>query len=742
MVCTSCESILEVRNPGLVGQIVACPKCRSMVLIEPTSQTRPLPVQPSQPIQVSQAADASLPDEWPISEPSAPIPVGLATEDTPLTVDTTDSRDDANVGGQFGPVAAELQAEFLNDVVFDPWQKRRLVIVAVGTICLLTTFAVFLCLWVLPNHAPTPELKPGHAVNRNEPPPVPDGVGVSHIGGQPDQPDGTHDATPLPNDSDHQNNATPLPSADEIKVEGQSDPDESLPDTSDAQSSGDQGDMDEFVMESISTGPPRPIPGQPGAAVRVTAPPVESSNDPFDDIDDSIVIPDAPVTEESGNDGSKTNGDPSETMDDPEYDPGGFADMFDDDTLPAIGANEQEITEPGDDSGITTPDINVSPDVMEPEDREPETIKPDEIDIDERLTPAVASIQFEKAAIVDVVRALSDMSGVPMQLDVDEVRARGISVETPMTLQVQETTIAGIIDAVLEKTRLTRHDDNGCLVFGYSDEQITTLRTARYDMSRLATLAQSPISAEQAASWLTELLINPSHNPKAVNAAVAVDGNEIVVVGTTWLHDQARRLLLTLFYLRDLEPESNLTPERLAPEVFGWDRVNTPLSFHLVEPIPLQKAARLIEDHTKLRVLIDHAALHDEGLSQETPVTSRVSHGTIDTVLSGMLEPLGLTYRIMEANAVEITTQQAAREKMTMEAHRYAPLPDGTTPESCAEAMRQTFGGDASWNNTAGMIVIDSASGYMLVRQSQPMQRDIRLRFGQTLDGEDHVIMP
>ena len=140
-----------------------------------------------------------------------------------------------------------------------------------------------------------------------------------------------------------------------------------------------------------------------------------------------------------------------------------------------------------------------------------------------------------------------------------------------------------------------------------------------------------------------------------------------------------------------------------------------------------------------------------EGLSQETPVTSRVSNGTIDSVLRGMLEPLGLTYRIVEANAVEITTPRIAREKMSIEAHQYTPLATGETPESCAEALRQTFGGSASWNRetngsndaagtsgsvAGGAIVLDTASGYMLVRQSQPLQRDIRFWFGRIQAGE------
>jgi hypothetical protein len=157
----------------------------------------------------------------------------------------------------------------------------------------------------------------------------------------------------------------------------------------------------------------------------------------------------------------------------------------------------------------------------------------------------------------------------------------------------------------------------------------------------------------------------------------------------------------------------------------------------LVEPIPLKQATRLIESHTKLRIVIDHAALRDAGLSQELQMTSRVSDGTIDTVLRGMLAPLGLTYRIVEANAVEITTPHVAEQKMTTELHRYAPLADGQTPESCGEALRQAFRENTNWSPETGVIVLDPASGYMLVRQNQPLQRAIRLWFGHQHMEED-----
>ena len=702
VVCTSCESILEVRNPELVGQIVACPKCGSMVML----------VQVENPPTNQEASQPSV--EPPIPEPPASMPAQPETQDEMPQETPDDAEHVFEDTESFCPLAAELHAEYMANAKFDDWQKQRRIIVIVGMLCLLAVFIAFLLL--NPN---IPRVTPGNTQPTIPPVEIETSPTNEIANDTPKVQSPPTDAGKI--------EGLPLPPADQIGTENPSElPDAPLdnPQNTVATQTDPAASTDNTTGTSKSN------------AVRVTPLQQGVFIDPFGDLDNV----------------NDTDNPPDETDDNT---PGHTETTVENNGLTDIWGNAKTSSEPtttDDDGNDVTTESELATDddevVMRPEvGVEPGDItgtldslrqgfavssERPKIDITERLQQPVTSIRFEKAAIIDIVRAISDLSGVPMQLDIDELRARGVSVESPVSLQLQETTLAGIIEATLQKTRLSRHDGDNCVVFGYPDEQVTAMRTVRYDMSQLASLEQNPISVEQATQWLSQLLLPPSQNPNVRDAAVAVDGNEIVVVGTSWLQDQARRLLLTLFYLRELEPETKLTPERLAPEVFGWDRVNTPMSFNPVEPLSLKRAAWLIEQHTKVRLLIDHAALHEDGFSQETPVTCHVSNGTIDTVLREMLEPLGLTYRIVEVNAVEITTPDAAKRKMTIEAQHYSPLPADKTPESIAETIRQAFGGNTRWNDeTGGVIVIDEISGYMLVRQSQPLQRDIRLWFGR-----------
>src|SRR5687767_686334 len=57
ILCTTCKTKLRVRDPGVVGHILACPKCSSMVLVEaPPGWAPPLPGEAPSPSPAGNAA--------------------------------------------------------------------------------------------------------------------------------------------------------------------------------------------------------------------------------------------------------------------------------------------------------------------------------------------------------------------------------------------------------------------------------------------------------------------------------------------------------------------------------------------------------------------------------------------------------------------------------------------------------------------------------------------------------------
>ncbi|MDR1492369.1 MAG: hypothetical protein LBT05_06585 [Planctomycetaceae bacterium] len=658
--CPSCEAKIEVRSAGLIGQIVACPKCGGMIEIVPPQQNE-LPNTEQNENDNSANVTETIPDTPPKDEAFQAV---LNQDFFQENFSSSDSQNFSN--------AKHFR------------KNARLIPFLTATFVLLLAFILFLVFKSSTSNLP------------QQPPQIP--------------PQPTNEITISPDE----NNNIAQDKNENAEIVSLEKSESSMPGIS---ATSDKT-IDEKLAEILS---------------------VPNANGINDSLENNVLT----ITETKPETPENKDETPPDLLPDP-------FDSLDEDAgvksaskdFPADASQNKNETqkqqEQRDENKLAPPTKEKIPDV-EHEETNPA------INIEERLKLPIASIKFEKTPIIRVVETLSDLTGVPMQLDADELRARNISVETPLTLQVQNATVADVIDAALAKTHWTRKIGRREIVFGYSLEETSALQTVHYDLTPIASLETNPISAETAAKWLSELLI-AQKNPRMQGAAVTIDGDAVVVSGNRWLQDQSRRFLFSLFYLRDLKPQTKIPPERLAPEVFGWDGVNIPLSFHLVEPIPLKQATRLIAQHTKIRILIDHAALHEQGLSHDLPTSSHVNNGSLDSVLHAILEPLNLTYRIVESNAVEITTPQAAQKNMTIEMQRYAPLTPEKTPKSCVATMKQAFGGEEHWNaKTGGVVVIDETSGYMMVRQTQPQQRAIRLWLGkmhkeeqQNVDTSDH----
>jgi hypothetical protein len=96
-------------------------------------------------------------------------------------------------------------------------------------------------------------------------------------------------------------------------------------------------------------------------------------------------------------------------------------------------------------------------------------------------------------------------------------------------------------------------------------------------------------------------------------------------------------------------------------------------------------------------------------------------------VLSELLGPLKLSYRILDEKTLEITTAREAHETLTVEFYPVRPLlTRERTGEQLANELRNRFA-PKSWDEMGGAatVVFDVPSASLIVAQSQPVQIEI-----------------
>jgi hypothetical protein len=144
---------------------------------------------------------------------------------------------------------------------------------------------------------------------------------------------------------------------------------------------------------------------------------------------------------------------------------------------------------------------------------------------------------------------------------------------------------------------------------------------------------------------------------------------------------------------------------------------------------PLEEAMNFLEDRHHIKIWIDKQALQDEGITTDQYVTLQISGVTLQSALSLMLEPLGMTH-VTEDEVLKITTQAKADEKFSVRVYPMADLlSSGGSPddyESLIQVLMQSTSG--KWmeiDQEGGTVTPFPNARSLVIRQTEHVHREI-----------------
>ena len=357
------------------------------------------------------------------------------------------------------------------------------------------------------------------------------------------------------------------------------------------------------------------------------------------------------------------------------------------------------------------------------------------IDIDVKLALPILEWNLNQQRLIELIRVISQLTGVPMTLDIDEMKPRSLSVNTPVAGQFSETTAGEILTKTLAALELQWIAmDRQILIYPKETADKIDLTFDVSDFAERTDDLTPKVLAE-----MVRKLVCPENNVTVLpDNRLSVAQDEKHGKSPMRQRDDIRRFLEQLRAVRQLPQKTELTGETLAPEAFGWDRVMESMTLNHYRAVPLSRILTQLETQTDLTIIVDHQSFHRAlCLFASVYATVQCDQGTVHDVLELSLASADLaavTYRIVDHHTLEITTMESARqpEKMVMEVHRYELRAD-ETPEDIVRSLRSAVAPD-SWavselpeTRYGGSIVVDRPSACLFVRQSQPAQRQIRL---------------
>ncbi len=223
--------------------------------------------------------------------------------------------------------------------------------------------------------------------------------------------------------------------------------------------------------------------------------------------------------------------------------------------------------------------------------------------------------------------------------------------------------------------------------------------------------------------------------------SIAPEGGTLKVTQTREVHWQ---VLVFCEKLRNARKKPLRSRDR--PELFtlatrtsqARAMLDRPVSANFHEPAPLAKILDFLAKVTDSEILIDHAALAAAETSDGVETSLTVERRPLGAVLHDLLRPLGLAYRAVGPYAIQVTSAEAAEERLELEfypvggwlAKKDSPLALGEGPGVRAAKLIErlkTAVAPATWSDTGGSgeVYFDTPSQCLIVLQSQPVQAAI-----------------
>ena len=383
----------------------------------------------------------------------------------------------------------------------------------------------------------------------------------------------------------------------------------------------------------------------------------------------------------------------------------------------------------------------------------------EEIDVNARLQFAFSGMKAEQTTLYDAATKLADMAGVPLTWDLPGMRLFDIPLDQPIRLDFGETTIGEALATLLAQQRLATLVEHGQIFIYPIDAADPTLKEVRYDITDIIRSSVTPDAANVSDSITTAVLVDmiprmiapfswqmPEKQATEEVGSITAEGTVLVVKQTEINQKEVFRFLEMIRSARKIPLVSITTKgaqdaERILRELFSEqicsETLAQPLTLHYNSPTPLVEIFKTLTPAMKIRFFVNHRVLNESQCPlSELRGTVHVENGTAREALRQLLhsvDQLELTYRIVDHDAIEITTWDATLlpEYATLESHFYGTklrsqteqtaddmlqmLKNTVEPDSWAEA---TFGG--------GTVLLDRESETFFIRQSQPIQRVIR----------------
>jgi hypothetical protein len=158
------------------------------------------------------------------------------------------------------------------------------------------------------------------------------------------------------------------------------------------------------------------------------------------------------------------------------------------------------------------------------------------------------------------------------------------------------------------------------------------------------------------------------------------------------------------------------------------DRLTRPVTFTFVEPTEFATIVRHWCELSGLTILVDWSSTQGVNIAPDSKIACSAIQAPFGEALTSVLEPLGMTWRVVDGGTLELIEVGEASRRLEVEFHaadHWGAGANGTVAEAIGKLQKAT--GAALWSEQGGTGVMawDAPGKSLIVRQTQAIQTRI-----------------
>lgn len=348
-----------------------------------------------------------------------------------------------------------------------------------------------------------------------------------------------------------------------------------------------------------------------------------------------------------------------------------------------------------------------------------------DVDLEARLKDRLGRVKYGGVRLADLLSELAEFSTIPISLNSRVLAIQQVDLQGKIQLEASDLSLVDLLSKVLSPLALGMGADGNVLVVGYPESMLTPNSTSKYPVGDL--IGERSEDGELFIERIKAFVSPESWDSSGGEGSLQIDGKNLVMANVSaacvaevaCFCDQLREALG--------QKTKNYPAEKLSALRSPWidnDRLLKPVTLNYVRPAKWTQVLHKIGELTETTILVDWRGVAESGWNPDALRTFSVEGKSLAETLTLMLEPMGLVYQLADRDVIEITGANRQLASLRVAVYPVAKLLNADrSMDQLQDMLKMSIDGALlKENGGPGELAADSTGTLLLVSLPYPQQ--------------------